>query len=332
MKRLLRPHILLAAALAVATAFWSAGAAELVDGIAAQVGTEVVLISEVDRIAAPIEKRMRASGVDDREIAQMKAGVLDSLIENRLLDITAERVEVEALDDEIDSAIESIAQDNGISMDTMIRSVEQQGLSYPEYRAKIGQEIVRQKVMGGMIRSKIDIKDDEVRALYAERYSDQPEGGIEVRIHHLLVPAIEAKPWAVDIACQEAREDLDRVAGGDDFLAVARETSPTDPDLGWNLEEDLAGWMLTVIQGMRPGQTSDVVPLSFGCSVLRLVDRRQMRPKTYEDVRAELQNELYNKAYDRESQALFDRLRERTYIEKKDVFAGADQLEFEAPR
>ena len=77
-----------------------ADAAELVDGIAAQVGTEVVLISEVHRIADPIEKRMRAQGVDDSEIAQMKAGVLDSLIENRLLDITAERVEVEALDEE----------------------------------------------------------------------------------------------------------------------------------------------------------------------------------------------------------------------------------------
>ncbi len=308
-----------------------ADAAELVDGIAAQVGTEVVLISEVHRIADPIEKRMRAQGVDDSEIAQMKAGVLDSLIENRLLDITAERVEVEALDEEIDNAIESIAQDNGISMDTMIRSVEQQGLSYPEYRAKIGQEIVRQKVMGGMIRSKIDVKDEEVRALYNERYSDQPEGGTEVRIYHLLVPAIEAKPWAVDIACQEAREDLERIAAGEDFLAVARETSPTDPDLGWNLEEDLAGWMLQEVKTLRPGQISDVIALSFGCSALRLVDRRQMRPKTFEEVRPELEGELYSKAYERESRALFDRLRERTYIEKKDVFAGGGQLEFDGP-
>lgn len=312
-----------------ALAIPAAQAEELLDGIAAQVGTEVVLISDVNRIAEPIEKRMISGGAPEKEVAQMKSEVLDSLIENRLLDLTAQRAEVEAEDDEIDRTIASIAAENRISLDTMRRSVEAQGLSYEEYRQKIAQEIVRQKLMGGMVRSKIDVSEAELRKLFEERYSDQPTGGVEAHIYHLIVPAIERKRWAIDIACEEAAEARKRIQEeAEDFLVVASETTPTNPDLGWIPYEDLAAWMLNGIQPLRPGQTSEVIGLDIGCSVLHLVDRREVRPRTFEEVRDELEGEIYNLAFERESRVMLDRLRKQTYIEKKGVFVGSDQLEF----
>ncbi len=302
---------------------------ELLDGIAAQVGTEVVLISEVNRIATPIEQRMRAGGVSDKEIARMKAEVLDSLIENRLIDLTARRAEVEAEEDEIDGAIASIASENQISIDMMRRSVEAQGLSYQEYREKIGQEIVRQKLMGGMVHSKVEITEEDLRELFRERYADQASEGLEAYIYHLIVPAIEKKSWAIEIACEEARQARARIIEGADFVEVARETTPSTPDLGWIAYDDLAAWMLAGIRPLRPGQTSDVISLDFGCSVLRLVDQREVRPRTFEEVRDELEAELFDRAFASESRDLLDRLRKQHYIEKKDVFADADQLEFD---
>ncbi len=304
-------------------------AADLLDGIAAQVGTEVVLISEVNRIAEPIERRMRAGGVQEQEIADMKSEVLDSLIENRLLDLTAQRAEVEAEDEEIDQTIASIAAENRISLDTMRRSVEAQGLSYEEYRRKIGQEIVRQKLMGGMVRSRLEVTEEDLRELFDERYSDQPTGGVEAHVYHLIVPAIERKRWALDIACEEAAEARARIGGGEDFIAVASETTPTSPDLGWLPYEDLATWMIDGIRPLRPGHTSDVIGLDFGCSVLHLVDRREVRPRTFEEVKPELEQELYGRAFDRESRVMLDKLRKQTYIEKRGVFAGGGRLEFE---
>ncbi len=322
----------LAAALASALLAVSpvAHSADLLDGIAAQVGTEVVLISEVKRIADPIEKRMRAGGVEEAEIADMKAEVLDSLIENRLLDLTAQRAEVEAEDDEIDQTIASIAAENRISLDTMRRSVEAQGLSYEEYRQKIAQEIVRQKVMGGMVRSRVEVTEEDLRELFDERYSDQPSGGVEAHVYHLIVPAIERKRWALDIACEEAAEARARIEDGEDFIVVASETTPTSPDLGWLPYEDLAAWMLDGIRPLRPGQTSDVIGLDFGCSVLHLVDRREVRPRTFEEVKPELEQELYGRAFERESRVMLDKLRKQTFIEKRGVFAGGGRLEFEA--
>jgi peptidyl-prolyl cis-trans isomerase SurA len=313
----------------VGSAGLAAYAADLLDGIAAQVGTEVVLISEVKRIAEPIEKRMASGGAPEQEIEQMKAEVLDSLIENRLLDLTAQQIEVEAEDEEIDQAIASIAAENRISLETMRRSVEAQGLSYEKYRQKIGQEIVRQKLMGGMVHSKVDIPEEAIRELFEERYSDQPSGGFEAHIFHLIVPAIERKRWAIDIACEEAGEARARIEGGEDFLQVASESTPTSSDLGWIAYEDLAAWMLSGIRPLRPGETSEVLSLDFGCSVLHLVDRREVRPRTYEEVRPELEAELFEREFEVQSDLVLDQLRDRTYIEKRGVFAGSGQLEFD---
>lgn len=302
-------------------------AADLIDGIAAQVGTEVVLISEVSRIANPVEARMRAAGAPEIEIQKMQAEVLDSLIENRLLDVTAQRAEVEAEADEIESAMEGIAAENGITLATLRQSVEAQGLDFATYREKIGQEIVRQKLLGGMLGPRVKIDEGKLRALYRERYGKQREEGNEYHAYHLVVQAVEPKEWAIDIACEEAEERARRIAGGEEFLTVAQETTPTNPDLGWTHEDDLASWMRTRLGELENGAISDVIRLRIGCSVLQLVDRRESKAVAFDDVKEELEGVLFDREVERESEAFFDNLRKQTYIEKKGVFAGPSLLE-----
>ncbi len=321
----------LAAAIGGAGLVWGAAAysAEvLVDGIAAQVGTEVVLISEVNRIAAPMEARMRSAGAPPGEIDKMKADVLENLIENRILDIVAQRAEVVAEHDEIDNAIRAIARENGISIDTLRQSVEAQGLSFDVYQDKIAQEIVRQKILSGMVRPHVEIDEAKVRELYEERFGDQPDSGNEIHVYHLMVPAIEQKTWAIELACEEASGQRKRIVDGEDFLTVARETTPGSPDLGWLYQQDLASWMVDAVTTMQNGQISEPIKLPVGCSVLQVIDRREVRPMTFEEARPRLEAELFQTAFDRESQAFFDRMREKTYIERKDVFAETERLSF----
>jgi len=321
--------------LALGIAFWltpggPAAAAEVVlDGIAAQVGAEVVLISEVNRIAAPIEARMRAGGAPDGQIAQMKTDVLENLIENRLLDIMAQRAEVIADFEEIDHAIEAIARDNGISVETLRRSVEAQGLTFDAYEEKIAQEIVRQKVLSGMVRPRVEVDEAKVRELYEKRFADQPETGRELHVYHLVVPALEQKSWAIDLACEEAAANRARILNGEPFLDVASETTPTNPDLGWLYEQDLAGWMVENAKDLGEGELSDPIKLSFGCSVIQVVDKREVRPVTFAEAREQLEMELFQEEFDRESRAFFDRMRDETYIERKGGFADTERLTFD---
>ena len=66
---------------------------KVVDGIAAQVGGEIVLISEVQRISEPIEARMRAAGMPESEVRVMRADALERLIEQSLIDTVVQQLE-----------------------------------------------------------------------------------------------------------------------------------------------------------------------------------------------------------------------------------------------
>ena len=84
-------------------------AEELVDGIAAQVGEEIVLVSEVMATVAETEKKMRAAGIHEREVAKLRAEGLEQMIEEKIVDSEVRRMELFASDQEVDSAIEMIA-------------------------------------------------------------------------------------------------------------------------------------------------------------------------------------------------------------------------------
>ena len=152
---------------------------DLVDGIAAQVGTEVVLVSDVDRVAAPIEVKIREQGATDADVVLLRSDVLDKLIERKMINLLAKRVEIEATDFEIDDAIANIAKENNLDAEGLKKSVESQGLSIEAYRKRIGDEIVQQKVLGGMVRSRVKIEDAEIRKVYDQRYAAIPPAAMK---------------------------------------------------------------------------------------------------------------------------------------------------------
>jgi hypothetical protein len=81
--------------------------------------------------------------------------------------------------------------------------------------------------------------------------------------------------------------------------------------------------MAVPVSGMKEGGVSDVIRMPFGCNVLYLVQRRAFQPKTYEQVREPLRQELFDKKMAEQYQIFVDTLREQTYIERKGMFAGA---------
>lgn len=302
-------------------------AEQLVEGIAAQVGNEIVLASEVMELAGPVEERMREAGAPDSEILRMRRDALERLIETRLLASVVERLELGADREEVDAAIAAIANDNGMTLEQLLASVTSHGLSVDEYREKIRGEIERSKVVNAMVRSRVEIEEEEVRALYEERFADQPEGGQEVYVRHILVMPQGRSASDAGTACQvadRARQAI--VAGETSFPAMAQQISDMNPerggDLGWIHRKDLAGWMSDVVDRLEPGQVSRVVEMPFGCNLLELVDRREFRPISFEEAGPQLRNMLFQQKTEVEYGEWLDVLRSQTHIEKKGAFGS----------
>ena len=211
----------------------------LVDGVAAQVGNQIVLASEIEEIARPILERMREAGVSQDEMLQMRKDALERLIESRLIDGVVQQLELGATKPEIDNAIASIAKDTGLTLGQLVESVAGYGLTFEDYRLKIKAEIERNKVLSSMVRSKVQIQEAEVTTLYKKRFEDQPEGGEEVHLRHIMVTFDRESPMAHDIACRTVAEARDTILrGGVSFQQVAATISETNRESGGEL-----GWL-----------------------------------------------------------------------------------------
>jgi peptidyl-prolyl cis-trans isomerase SurA len=314
----------------------SAADEQLIDGIAAQVGGEVVLVSEVRQMSAPLEERMRKAGLPESEFMRMRADVLERLIEAKLVEDVVKRLELGATPEEVDQAIRGIASDTGISMDQLQRSVASHGLTFEEYRAKITSEIERSKVLGAMVRSRVHIEPEEVRAVYDARFADQPTGGEEVHLKHLLVAAGPQIHRDHGTACALVDGAAQRIARGEStFGEMVGEMSDANRerggDLGWIHENELAAWMAPTVVQLQAGELSPPIETSFGCNLLMLVERRSFERVTFEKAAPAIENQLFRQKMEVEYTAWTETLREQTYIERKGVFAEAERLRGQGP-
>jgi peptidyl-prolyl cis-trans isomerase SurA len=327
-----------ARALPLCIALLLAGAARadevMTDGIAAQVGTDVVLVSEVMELVEPVEAEARAAGVPDAELARIRAEALEQLIERRLLAKVVKDAQLQVSEGDVDQAIEGIASENGLDLDQLRASLVSHGVSWDDYRSRIKGEMERQKVVGTMVSSQVQVEEPEVRALYRQLYAEQPEGGETLHVRQILVLGGEGAPRDVATACAIGRETAARIAKGEPFEQLAAEVSAAAPqhggDIGWLHADTMAEWMKQAMAPLEPGSVSPVIELPFGCTILKLVERKTYEPVSFEAAKASLEHEVHQRKVMEKYREWMEDLRKRTYIERRGYFAQA--ASFSAPR
>ena len=307
----------------------------LVDGIAAQVGTRIVLISEVMRAVAPQEAALRSMHAPETEIARLRADGLERMIERKLIEDVVQRMELYASDEEVSRTIESIARENGLSTEQLYASVTFHGMNEQDYRDQIKRDLEQRNVVNALVGSQINIEEPELLELYQSRFADQPTGGETVHVRQLLVTHGARAKRTAAAACAVVDAARVRVLAGEDFPTVAAEISEVAPldggDIGWLHMDSAAPWMKLALSHLAPGQTSDVLELPFGCCILNLVERRAFEPIEFEQAKNSLSQELWEQKMERGYREWIEELRSRTYLDRRGYFADAARLEGLAP-
>lgn len=273
---------------------------------------------------------MRAAGAPESEVAKLRAEGLERMIEWRLIEQVVRQAELYATDAELDTTIDTIAKENGLTTAQLQESVVSQGMTLEQYREQIKRELERSKVINTMVRSQIRIDENELKRMYAERFANQRKGGEEFHLRQILLTYGGDTGRDRAQACGDVRTALGRVRGGEPFQQVAAEVSVVAPqrggDVGWLHSQTMAGWMTQVVDDLEPGQVSDVVELPFACVVIQLVERKKFEPVSYEEAKPKLQEEAYGRIMQEKYREWMEQLRENTYIERKGHFAEATKL------
>lgn len=296
-------------------------AAELVDGVAAIVDDEVILLSEVHAAAAPVMARVAAErGTVPGEVAdEILTQALQALIDGRLIADAGRRLGLEASEADVDSAVASIATEEGVSTDALYAAAKRQGLARNEYRRKLGEEITRMKVVSAAVRSRVSVSDEDVRELFERRYRGE-RSGVHVRVRHILLAwPPTGDPEAREQVRATAAEVRDAASRGRDFGSLARELSaaPSAPEGGLTLfrEGEVARELEPAVFGLEPGEISEPIETAHGVNLILIVERFDPSKIGLEEVKPALYGEVLERKTQEEFRPWIEELRANRYIE-----------------
>ena len=302
-------------------------AAELVERIVAVVNNEPITLSELNEAgSAFFTNIMRKVKGQELEAAlnRARAQVLDNLIDQRLIDQEAKKYGITVSDEEIDRAVESITRRNGISRAEMLKGLARMNTTEKEYREQIRQKILRTKLVGIEIKSKVVIPDTRIAAYYQEHYVKP--AATPVNGYHIQQIGLRWGEHFHAKTKEEARENakrlLEMLAGGADFAATAKSYSDLPSaedggDIGVFAEDEMAPYMRKVVTAMKPGEISGIIETPDSFQILKLIAAKgENAVPPLDQVKEKIRQTLFNEEVEKNYDDWIARLRSQAYIKR----------------
>jgi peptidyl-prolyl cis-trans isomerase SurA len=249
------------------------------DRIVAVVNDGVVLESELDAQVEEVTQRLRAQKVSLPAESVMREQVLERLVLETIQQQHADRAGIAVSDEQVNAALQDIAQRNKVSFDQLPEKLSAEGLVYADYRKNLRREIQRQLLRTRDVVQRITISPRELDQ-YMEHQKATASAANEYNVSHILIAvAQDANPGQLAAAHTKANDVAARLAKGEAFdqLAVSFSDSQTALEggaLGWLKGPSLPTFLADVVPRMKPGQVSDVLQTGSGFHIVKLNDVR----------------------------------------------------------
>ena len=149
-----------------------------VDAVIAVVNQDVVLQSDFDRRATQLETVLaQVKDVAERTKRQveLRMQILRSLIDERIFIQAALALGITVVGPEIDRAIGEVKSQNKLDDAGLAKALAENGLSMAQYREEIQRQILQAKLANLVIRPRIRISEQDLRAAYAEAQKRDPQ-------------------------------------------------------------------------------------------------------------------------------------------------------------
>jgi peptidyl-prolyl cis-trans isomerase SurA len=259
---------------------------QIVDGIAAVIGDEIILESEVDEEFYIYTMRTGATGLAQEEAAEIRATIVREMVNEMLLVAMAHRDTIELapgdVESEMDRRIADLVERHG-SQEALDEALEQEGMTLADlenlYEDEIERRLLAERVVRREVHDNVSVTWGEVESYYNEHTEEV--GRIPEAYHIagiLITPKIadSAKFAAID----RLNEAIARIEEGEPFEQLAAEYSD-DPggasggDLGTFGRGTMVPEFEDAVFAMSAGELSGIIPTRFGFHVVEVLDRTE---------------------------------------------------------
>ena len=240
---------------------------EILDRVAIIVEEGVVLESQVDSMMQNIKKRYSEQGAALPPDEVLLEQVHERLIIQELQLQMADRAGIRVSDTELNASFQNIAQNNQLSLEEFIETIESEGESYQDLREQVREEMIIQRVQRGRVGREVDITEQELNGFLAT------EGVINQLSPELFVRQILVSNE------NEALELIQKIKNGSDFAELAKSKSISNNasqggEMGWRNLGDMPSLFASALKNKKKGYVSEPLKAGSGFYILKLEDKR----------------------------------------------------------
>jgi len=255
------------------------GSGTLLDRIVALVDEGVILQSELDQQMTMISRQLREQGTRMPPADALRQQILETLIVQQVQLQRAERLGIRVVDEQLNIALQRIAERNNISFSRLPEALAEQGIDYPTFREQLRREMTIDAVRQRDVVARIAVSEREIQR-WLEQQQSTRGSQTDYDISQILV-ALPEDPTPQQLAEAQARaaEIHAQLVAGEDFADMAVAVSAGQQALaggrlGWRRGAQLPQQFASVIRALQVGEFSQPIRSSSGFHIFRLNETR----------------------------------------------------------
>ncbi|MFO7782757.1 MAG: peptidylprolyl isomerase [Spirochaetia bacterium] len=267
----------------------------------------------VARNELQMRRQSQGAPISDTQLNDMKANILEGMINEELLYQVAQEQDISASESEVEEQIQQYKGQYG--EEGFASALANAGMNEDQLRSEISRSLTIQKLLEEEVTSGIDVTDEEVREFYEEN-TQMFEESQSVKASHILIDTREAETEeAKEEARARAEELLEELEDGADFAELAREHSEgPSAQNGGSLPQFSRGEMVPSFEeaafALEAGEISDVVETRFGFHIIKVEEKSTGGTTPYEEVKPQIAQYLEQQRQQEAVQAYLDELKE----------------------
>ncbi len=264
-------------------------AVQELDRVVAIVDNDVVMQSQLDQRVHEVQQTIAKRGSGVPPASALEPQVLERLIVENLQLQIGDRSGIRITDEELNQAIGTIAQRNGMSIDQFRAALARDGLSYEDAREQVRREMIISRVRQRRVAERIQVTEQEVKNFLASDLGKM-QLSEEFRLANILIPTPEsANSATIQAAAKQAGEVYQQLKQGADFgqLAIARSASETaleGGEMGWRKAAQLPPPFDRLLSLLSVGEVTEPVRTPGGFIILKLLDKRGGQSQVRDEV------------------------------------------------
>lgn len=275
------------------------------DRMVASVNEEAITASELNKQTELLLVRLRQSDTPLPTLSEIRKQVLEKMVTERLQLQLAKLEKVEVDEKSLNSTIEDLASRDNLTLDQMKKFIEEQGISFAEFRRTILTELILSKLQQREIGQKIQVSERDIHQLMRSPTAlDQTD--TEYHLRHILI-ALPENPSLDTQQKTESRTEtiLKDLRQGADFAKTAMAKSAGQQaleggDLGFRKAAEMPSMFAKIIPSLRVGEIYGPIRDSSGFHIVKLEEKRNQNAKKIpeKELRAKATEYLYRRKFE----------------------------------